>query len=217
MVSKLELGLPGEQIGEAMIDLVTSRGYQQVTIAEVLERADVDRRTFDALFDGKQECFIFFFDQMADRFYGAVFEAFEMQGAWRDKLRAAAYAAARWMRDNPRETRYGTTEVLAAGVVPHAMRDARLKRCVAMIDAGREELEDPKSVSPVVAETVVGSIVDQLVKNLNRDARAGQTNFVPEFMSLAVRPYLGETAAREELTIPPPPEEADSLGNGRGQ
>jgi len=33
---------------------------------------------------------------------------------------------------------------------------------------------------------------------------------VPELMYGAVRPYLGEEAARRELTIPPPPDLAES-------
>ena len=80
---------------------------------------------------------------MTARFNETVFAAFDGSGSWRDRLRSAAYAAARWMRDNPRETRYGTVEMLAAGEVAQAYRNQTLQRCVEMIDAGRLDLPTP--------------------------------------------------------------------------
>jgi hypothetical protein len=58
-----------------------------------------------------------------------------------------------------------------------------------------------------VAEGVIGSIYGLLVKELqDGDGVAAAEGYVPEMMYLAVRPYLGHDVAREELSIPPPPE-----------
>jgi hypothetical protein len=43
-----------------------------------------------------------------------------------------------------------------------------------------------------------------LIKNLRRGTRQPPEDFVPELMFLAVRPYLGNRVALEELGIPPP-------------
>ena len=74
-----------------------------------------------------------------------------------------------------------------------------------MIDAGRRELDDPESMGRSAAEGVFGSIYEALVK----EQQAGKGTeaayeFVPELMYIAVRPYLGHDAAREELSIPAP-------------
>ena len=209
MVSSPRLLIAREQIGEAMLDSVTTRGYRETSIEQVLEQAGASREEFDALFLDKQECYLRFYEEMTERFNVAVFGAFERPGPWRDRLRAAAYAAARWMRDNPRETRYGTIDMLEAGELAQAYRNETLRRCVAMIDAGRLELEDPDSVPEMTAQVVLGSIAERLMGNLRRARETGGESFVPEFMSIAVLPYLGEEAAKEELTIPPPAEAAN--------
>lgn len=201
-----------ERIGEAMLDLVTSCGYGATTIDSVLDRAGVDRAEFDRLFEGKEDCFLQLYEEMTARFNRCVFAAYEVDALWCDRLRAAAYAAARWIRDHPRETRYGTLEMLAAGEVAQAHREATLRRCVAMVDDGRQELDDPDSISPAVAEGTLGAIAETLMKNLQRGTGARGEELVPELMYLAVRPYLGHEAAREELTIPPPPEADPSHG-----
>jgi AcrR family transcriptional regulator len=201
-----ELAAERERIREAMLDLVTGQGYATTNVEQVLERAAVSRADFKRLFAGKQDCFLQIYEEMAESFSRRVFDAFEGEREWRDGLRAAAYAAARWIRDHPRETRYGTLEMVAAGEFAQARREATLERFTAMVDAGRHDLDEPDSVSPRMAEGVIGGILGMLTKNLRRRTRVRSEDLVPDLMYLAVRPYLGHEVAREELSIPPPPE-----------
>jgi AcrR family transcriptional regulator len=195
-----------ERIREAMVDLIAAQGYQATTIEQVLRRASVNLAAFERLFDDVEDCFLQVYDELAQDFGSRVFDAFESEPEWRDGLRAAAYAAARWIREHPREIRYGTIEMMAAGEFAQTRRDATLRSFVDLVDAGREQLEEPDSVSPSMAEGVIGGIVVMLTKNLRRGTRVSAEDLVPGLMFLAVRPYLGHVAAREEMTIPPPPE-----------
>lgn len=195
-----------QQIVAAMIELVVEHGYGATTVKQLLARAGVSRADFRRLFAGKRACFLAVYEEIGQSFTGAVFAAFEREGGWRDGLRAAAYAAARWVGEHPREARYATVETMMAGEFAVARREATLRRFVDLIDAGREQAEDPEPASRAMAEGVVGGILGMLSKNLRRGTRARPEDFVPELMFLAVRPYLGIEAAREELTIPPPPE-----------
>lgn len=131
--------------------------------------------------------------------------AFESEGRWPDSLRAGAYAQARWIADHPEEVRFMMLETLWASELTGALRDQFLAEYTAMIDAGRSVAPDPDSVPPLAAQSVIGAIIQMLARysseeNGERDPIAA----VPEMMYLAVRPYLGEEAARRELTIPPP-------------
>jgi AcrR family transcriptional regulator len=204
-----------ERIREAMLDLVTSQGYAATTLDQLLERAAVSRVAFERRYDDMEDCFLRVYDELAEELGRCVFDAFESEAEWRDGLRAAAYAAARWIRQHPREIRYGTLEMMAAGEFAHARRDATLRRFVELIDAGRNQLEEPDSVSPSMAEGVIGGIMVTLTKNLRRGARVRAEELVPGLMFLAVRPYLGHEAAREEMTIPPPPETGQERAAGR--
>ncbi|HSR95055.1 MAG TPA: TetR/AcrR family transcriptional regulator [Solirubrobacterales bacterium] len=206
-------GRPGPEderrrILAAMVELVAEQGYKATTVKQLLERAGVSRAAFRRSFAGKQACFLEAYEEMSERFASRVFAAFESEEEWRDGLRVAAYAAARWVGEHPREARYATIETMAAGELAVERREATLRRFVDLLDAGREQLDEPGSVSAAMAEGIVGGILGMLTKNLRRGVRARPEDFVPELMFLAVRPYLGQRAAREELTIPPPREPA---------
>jgi AcrR family transcriptional regulator len=188
----------------AMVELVAEQGYKATTVKQLLERAGVRQAAFRRLFAGKRACFLETYEELSERFGEHVFAAFEGEREWRDGLRAAAYAAAAWIGEHPREARYAVIETMAAGEFAVERREATLRRFVDLVDAGRRQLDQPDSVSRAMAEGVVGGIVGMLTKNLRRDARVRAEDFVPDLMFLAVRPYLGHEAAREELSIPPP-------------
>lgn len=193
-----------QRIVAAMVELVAEQGYKATTVKQLLQRARVTRADFRRSFAGKQACFLEAYDEMSERFSSRVFAAFEGEKEWRDGLRAAAYAAASWIGEHPRETRYATIETMAAGEFAVERREATLRRFVDLLDAGREQLDEPASVSRAMAVGVVGGILGMLTKNLRRGVEARPEDFVPELMFLAVRPYLGQEAAREELRMPAP-------------
>lgn len=200
---------PGDErqsIVAAMVELVVEQGYRATTVKQVLERAGVRRAGFRRLFAGKRACFLEVYEEMSERFAGRVFAAFESEKEWRDGLRVAAYAAAHWVVEHPREARYATIEMMAAGEFAVERREATMRRFVDLVDAGRGQLAEPESVSRAMAEGVVGGILGMMTRHLHRGSSACPEDFVPDLMFLAVRPYLGHEAAREELSIPPPRE-----------
>ena len=199
-----EPGAERQRIVEAMLELVAAQGYATTTVKQVLERAGVSQADFKQLFAGKRDCFLQVYEELSERFSRHVFAAFESEEEWRDGLRAAAYAAARWIGDHPREARYAVIEMVATGEFAQARRETTLRGFVELIDSGRELLDKPDSVSRSMAEGVIGGILGMLTKNLRRGVRARAEDVVPDLMFVAVRPYLGHEAAREELSIPPP-------------
>ncbi len=205
-----------QRIVTAMIELVVKQGYGATTVEQLLKRAKVSRASFRRLFGGKQACFLAVYEEIEESFTGEVFTAFEGVEGWRDGLRTAAYAAASWVGTHPREARYATIEMMAAGEFAVERHEATLSRFVDLVDAGREQLEEPESVSRAMAEGAIGGIIGPLSRHLRRGTRARPEDFVPQLMFLAVRPYLGIEAAREELSIPPPPEPGRELVVERG-
>ncbi len=201
-----EPGAERQRIVAAMVELVAEQGYKATTVKQLLEQAGVGRADFRRSFAGKRACFLAVYEELSERFAERVFAAFEGEEEWRDGLRAAAYAAARWVGEHPREARYATIETMAAGEFAVARREATLRRFVDLIDSGREQLDEPGSVSRAMAEGAIGGILGTLTRNLRRGIDSRPEALVPELMFLAVRPYLGSEAAREELSIPPPPE-----------
>ncbi len=196
-----------ERIAAAIVDLVLERGYEATTVEALIERAGVRRADFDRHFAGKEDCVLTVVDEGVERFRLAVFSAYRRHELWREGMRAAAYAAARWVRDNPRYILYATMMMNDATDLARAHRDMALQMFTEIVDAGRSELDDPGSVSPETALAVIGSIYELLQRELVRGRGTGSAeSFVPGLMYIAVRPYLGHEAALEELSIPPPSE-----------
>lgn len=198
-------GLPGRSgYMDSMVELAYERGYETVTVEEIAGHAGGSVADFEATFASKQACAVAALEALAESNLAAVRAAFESRRRWPDSLRAAAYAHVDWILANPKKMRFGILEARWAGEVASAMREHLFGAYVRMIDAGREVAPDPAAVPAYTAEGVVGAITQVVVKDVtgrgDRDLRA----MVPEMMSLAVRPYLGDEAARAELSKPPP-------------
>lgn len=196
-----------DRLAAAMLDLVVERGYEGATVDAVVERAGLDRAAFAAHFSSIDDCYMQLFERFTAEFDRATFGGYERTaGPWRDRLRAAAYGAARYIRDHPRESAFSSVLMFSAGETAQAHRERHLRRLIDLIDAGRKEMEDPESLSRAVAEGTLGSIYALSTRLIVEGEVASIEELVPELMYVAVRPYLGDEAAREELTMPPVPE-----------
>lgn len=195
-----------ERFLSAVLEVVLERGYAGTTAEEICERAGAPASSFEQRFGDVQGCVTAAYEEITDRFDRQVLPAYEAEPRWRDALRAAAYAAADFFADHPREVRFCTTAILEAGEMVAAKRDADLQRFVDLIDAGRSELADPEALGRGVAESAFGAIFEQLVRTASRgDDVSRARDFVPGLMYLAVRPYLGHAEAMREFSVPPPP------------
>jgi AcrR family transcriptional regulator len=202
-------GTPGsaparERLLDALLDEVVENGYPGATVQGVCARAGAEREDFNRCFPSLEDCAVAVLDRVMERIEPTVRRAYESQERWPDSLRAFSYATARWIVENPKETRFAAVGLLAAGEMAQARREAGFRTFLDVIDAGRLELEDPDSVPALTAERVIGSFATMLTHRIP-DQQFNPYDFVPELMYMAVRPYLGAEAARRELSIPPPP------------
>lgn len=189
---------------KAMLDLVYERGYDAVSVAEISTRAGGTRAEFERLFGDKLGCAVAVLEAIATDKLQVVRGAFDRQPRWPDSLRAAAYAHVGWIVENPKKMRFGLLETVWASDLTSALRDRLFGEYFAMVDAGREVAADPGSIPAFTAEGVVGAITEVVARRLGQEEVRELPDLVPEMMYLAVRPYLGEEAARRELGAPPP-------------
>jgi AcrR family transcriptional regulator len=195
-----QAGADWERLREAVIDQVLGEGYEDFDVDRACEASDFNRDDFDRLFDGKDDCLLRVYEANMADFDAVVFGAFEREESWRDGLRAAAYAAARYLREHPREVVYGELQMREGSDMAQALRDSYLQRIVDMVDEGRGELANPDSIGRGVAEGVCGSIYGYLMRELQSGAGTRSAeDMIPEMMYMAVRPYLGPEVALEEL------------------
>jgi len=193
-----------ERICEAMIDLVLEHGYERTSIELVCERAGIELQEFESRFAGKADCAGQILDWWSDEYLRQVWSAYRSHDDWRDGLRAAGYASARVFERHTREVRFCLVEMTRAGNVHQAKVELIVRSTVEMIDGGRQQLDDPDSISRSTAEWVAGSFMEMALKRLAGTTEIQVRELVPELMSTAVRPYLGPETALQELHRPPP-------------
>jgi AcrR family transcriptional regulator len=186
------------QIVEALIETASERGYDETTIDLILDRAGLDRPAFDRHFRGKHDCFLTAWQELNEECLETMVRAYESHEEWPDRLRAVAHRVIAGLSEDPSRATFGV-EVLAAGDAARARRDMTMRVIASLIDAGRQEMEDPEAVPHTTAEALAGSAYGQIYSRVVRGAVEELPDLVPQLMSAAVMPYLGIEAAMAEL------------------
>ena len=204
------------RIVSAMVGVTLEYGAGEVSVAHVVERSGVSRRTFYDLFCDREECFLAAFDDSLARIARTVVPAFESKRAWHERIRAGLTELLGCFEEDPGLGRLTIVESLVAGPRVLERRNAVLARLIGIVDEGRGETGAGLSV--LSAEGVVGAVCSILyarlaasppnnmgvlsVANAYRGGSGERESLLAltgSLMSMIVLPYLGKAAASREL------------------
>jgi len=198
------------RILSAMLDVCAQRGASSVTVAHVVGRAGVSRRTFYELFDNCEECFLAAFEEGLARISAAVLPAWQGQGAWRERVRASLVELLSFLDSDPVTGRLVVVETLGAGPRALQRRGQVLALLIAAVEEGRTEAKRAHEPPPLTGEGAVGAVASVLYGRMLAGPRMGDDRSEPlieltgPLMSMIVLPYLGSAAARREVDRPVP-------------
>ncbi len=209
----------------AMFELALELGAANVTVAHVVERSGVSRRTYYDIFRDREECFLAAFDDALERVATVVVPAFEGEGSWVQRIRSALVALLGALDEQPSMGRLLVVESLAAGPLASERRNRVLAYLIDAVDQGRQEAAASSDVPLLTAEGVVGGVCSILYSRLSAypasvtsdQNGAGWEPLVGltgALMGMIVLPYLGKAAARKEIERPVPPPRAPIAGGG---
>jgi len=205
-------GMPRGQVTEiqrtrmltATVEAVEEVGYARLTVAQVIGRARVSRKTFYDLFEDREDCFLAAFDQAVDQLARLVSEAYQTENNWRDGVRAGLLALLRFMDEEPGLARMCIVEALGAGPRVLERRAQILRQVKEVIDDGRAgagaKVRATQESPDVTAEGVIGAVFAVLHTRMLARGREPYTALLGPLMSMIVLPYLGPRAATAELT-----------------
>jgi AcrR family transcriptional regulator/DNA-binding MarR family transcriptional regulator len=234
---------PGRQLAEiqrarivaAMVAVASEQGVGHATVARVVARSGVSRRTFYEQFEDREACFLAAFDLAVDRAAAVVIPAYEAPGPWRAKMRSALTALLEFFTREPGMARLLVVESLGAGPRALSRRRNVLVQIFSTIDLGRTEVKTGEGPPPLTAEGLAGGVLSLIHARLLARAPQGAPRLCPSgcdgglsgedspvhvpvgvpergltallnpLMAMIVLPYLGPAAARRELALPVPP------------
>jgi AcrR family transcriptional regulator len=217
----------------AMTEVSAERGVGNVTVARVVERAGVSRRTFYELFEDREECFLVALDDGVSRASRVVLDSYDPQARWVERVRSTLLALLGFFDAEHDVGRLLVVESLGAGRAALERRSRVLAHLVAVVDEGRREAKAGAGPTPLTAEGAVGAVLSVIHARLlacppvplrapavtdsppTREGAPGSlVELVNPLMSMIVLPYLGSAAAGWELDRPVPRAERTSASNG---
>jgi AcrR family transcriptional regulator len=194
------------RLREALLDLCVERGYANLTLDELLARAELDQAAFNRHYADLDACFAAVLGEVYGEFFARAAEALADQSGWRDRMRATAYALLRYLRGDERVAHLAAVEAQAAGEGAQRLFLDTFNRLVDLIDEGSAEASGPDSPSRATALGVGGVLFARIQEAVSEGELGLGEEEIPELMYAAVFPYLGPEAAEQELRIPPPPD-----------
>jgi AcrR family transcriptional regulator len=190
----------------AMADVAAKHGVARVTVAHVVARSGVSRRTFYELFDDREACFLAAFDHGLAQAASAVVPGYERQGKWHDQVRAGLAALLAFFDARPEWGRVLVLGALGAGPTALRRRTQILATLIEIVDRGRTEASanTRKTMPPLIAEGVVGAVLSVVHARMLVQKPEPLSGLLGSLMGMVVLPYLGANAALKELTRPNP-------------
>jgi AcrR family transcriptional regulator/DNA-binding MarR family transcriptional regulator len=204
------------RIVAAMIEECAARGAGNVTVAHIVARAGVSRRTFYELFEDREDCFVGAFDDGVAHAARYALDGYDPSAPWVARVREALSGLLEFLDAEHDMGQLLVVGSLGAGAVALERRREVLARMMVTVDEGRSEMKAGTELPPLAAEGVVGGVLSVLHSRLLSTAALSRAEVETEvadgalldltgpLMSMIVLPYLGPAAARKELARPTP-------------
>ncbi|HWX44384.1 MAG TPA: TetR/AcrR family transcriptional regulator [Solirubrobacteraceae bacterium] len=193
----------------ALTEVARERGASGVTVAHVVARSGVSRRTFYELFEDRDDCFLAAFEHAVGRAGQRVLPAYEAPGTWRERVRAGLGALLEFLEDEPGLGGLCIVDALGAGPAALERRTQVVSALIDAVDGSRREIKGSARPTRLTAEGVVGAVVAVLYARLAGGSAPGggapsMVALLGPLMGMIVLPYQGQAIAAREASKPAP-------------
>jgi len=189
-----------ERLLVAMADATAAKGYANVAVADVIERAGVSRRSFYEHFANKEECFLAAYHAGVDGLLGAIRAAEAAAGGLLEGARAGTEVYLRLLADNPAFARTFLIEVLGAGPVALERRDAVHQRFADGLAEAHAAIAEQLGASatlstpaPYIFRAAVGAIHELVTDRLLKQGAEALPDLLDAILEVELR-LLGAPA-----------------------
>ncbi len=178
---------------DGLAEALSERAFADITVADIVARARVSKRTFYEQFSSKEACLLTLGERLGDRILALVAATYRHDADWVDQLRNVTQAYLGSLASQPSVMRALYIDLPTLGPQGLALRRSVYDRFAEflILQVERFRLEEPgkRPLTPPMAAAVVGG-VNELIMRAIEDGRtgdlAGLTPTVTEFIGAVV-------------------------------
>jgi AcrR family transcriptional regulator len=184
-----------ERLLAAVVRVSAAQGFDETTIADVLDEAGVGRETFYELFADKRACALTAHKLLTDDLEATVREAYAGPGEWPERVRRGLAAALDWFAADPAAGRFVLVELTRMGTESRSRFRAEFSRFVGLVEEGLDSADPDLSRASVLA---VGAVLAQVHEEVVLGRTAELPALLPDLTYELLVPFGGEAIARAE-------------------
>ncbi|HET7591174.1 MAG TPA: TetR/AcrR family transcriptional regulator [Solirubrobacterales bacterium] len=189
-----------ERLLAAVVRVTVAKGYESITVADILGEAGVGRESFYELFDDKLDCMLAAHKLLIDNLAEQVRAAYVAEGPWPQRMRAALAVTLEWFAADPYVARFTLVELSAVGPAFRPRFKAEFERATSLLEGeAGEDCPEPELAQAYAL--AVGAIIARIYEEVVLDRTAALPRLLPDLTYELLVPFLGEEQARATAGI----------------
>lgn len=184
------------------LDAAAEHGAANVTVADIVARCGVSRRTFYETFSDRDDCFLAAFEDGLNLACARVTAAVAPHLTWIARLRAGIAAFLTFLDEEPKLGRLLVCDSLVAGSPILERRTQITTQLAIFLNEGRHQSKLAAGMPQLYAEGSIGGVLAILQNLLLTGASEPYIKLAPSLTAMVAMPYLGPAAAKRELDRP---------------
>lgn len=189
------------RILEALVEVGARRGYEGITVDEVVAVAGTSRAAFERHFADKEACFLAAYEAMSDILVACVSSAFARtaERPWADRVAAALSDLVALLAARAELARMPIVEVTAIPGEARVRSREAFDRFIPFLEQGREDGRAAIELPEETARFAIGAASTLVFDEFRAGRGAELRAILPELVFAVTMPYLGVEAAEAEM------------------
>lgn len=182
------------RIISALVEETAENGFRATTIADIVKRAGIARKTFYENFSSKEDCFLAAQEHAMSTALERVVEAAGTHKSWPGRVRAGLGAFLEYVAEEPALARTSMVEALAVSPASIAYYEESQQAFVSLFRLGRDVSLHGRELPETLEEAIVGGVFWIVYQRLVTGKAETITELLPELVEFVLTPYLGPEA-----------------------
>ncbi len=194
-----------ERLFAATVAIVSERGYEATTVADLVDLSGVSRSAFYEHFRNKQECFLATLEAIVGFTLGKIAEKLSEGGTGEEQAQRAMETFAELIAEQPAAARVCFVEIYAAGPAVSEPVEHALSAAEALVAQAREGIPGQAGMPPLLLRAMIGGTRKIIHTRLYRHQEAELPELVPQLLQLgfSIAPPPRPLRSRARRARPP--------------